>query len=119
MSRPPDVWQMGVELWTLAPVVVTQRLMGLVPDSRGMHSVRQRREMQRMVSEKVTAVQHGWAEMGVGVLLAFQTMWLRGWWSPLSPSEWPDPMKVAADALRPIHRTAAQNARRLGRKRVT
>lgn len=96
----------------LAPQVIALR-------SLRMHD---RREVQLMSTEKVLAFWESMSAMGVQMAKINQEYALfamRQWWSP-----WMTPWQMAASAnkvleqgLRPIHRRAAANARRLRRGR--
>ncbi|HWD22426.1 MAG TPA: hypothetical protein VG591_04785 [Burkholderiales bacterium] len=101
----------AAELSLVAPQVIALR--GL-----RMHD---RREMQRMSSEKVLAFWESVNAMGLQMARANQEYALfamRQWWSP-----WMSPWqaacaasKVLEEGLRPIHRRASANARRLRRR---
>lgn len=101
----------AAELSLVAPPVVALR-------SLRMHD---RREMQRMSTEKVLAFWESMNAMGLQMAKANQEYALfamRQWWSP-----WMSPWQAAASAskvleegLRPVHRRATANARRLRRQ---
>jgi hypothetical protein len=101
----------AAELSLLAPQVIALR-------SLRMHD---RREMQRMGTEKALAFWESMNAMGLQMARANQQYALfamRQWWSP-----WMSPWQTAAAAtkvleqgLRPIHRRASANARRLKRR---
>lgn len=96
----------------------------VVPQVIALRSLRthDRREMQRMSSEKVLAFWESVNAMGLQLAKANQEYALfamRQWWSP-----WMTPWQTACAAtkvleqgLRPIHRRASANARRLRRGR--
>jgi hypothetical protein len=83
-------------------------------------SARDRREQQRMSTEKTLAFWESMSAMGLQIAKANQEYALfamRQWWSP-----WLGPWQVAEAAskvfekgLAPVHRRAAANARRLRR----
>jgi hypothetical protein len=98
------------ELSLIAPQVIALRSL----------RTHDRREMQRMGTEKVLAFWESMNAMGLQMTRANQEYALfamRQWWSP-----WMSPWQTAAAAgkvleqgLRPIHRRASANARRLKR----
>jgi len=98
------------ELSLLAPQVIALRSL----------RTHDRREMQRMGIEKVQAFWDSMNAMGLQMTRANQEYALfamRQWWSP-----WMSPWQAAAAAgkvleqgLRPLHRRACANARRLKR----
>jgi hypothetical protein len=102
----------AAQLSFIAPQVVALR-------SLRMHD---RREMQRMGTEKVQAFWESMNAMGLQVAKANQEYALfamRQWWSP-----WMSPWQTAAAAskvleqgLRPVHKRVSANARRLRRMR--
>ncbi len=85
-------------------------------------SAHDRREFERMRTEKVQAVWESLNVMGLEIAKAQQQYALfamRQWWSP-----WVSPWSMAADAMRildkglaPVHRRASANARRLRKLR--
>ena len=101
----------------------TAELSLLVPQVIALRSLRMhdRHEMQRMGTEKVLAFWESMNAMGLQMARANQQYALfamRQWWSP-----WMSPWQTAAAAtkvleqgLRPIHRRASANARRLKRR---
>jgi len=102
----------AVELSLVAPQVIALRSL----------RAHDRREMQRMASEKAMAFWESMNAMGLQMARANQDYALfamRQWWSP-----WMSPWQTAAAAtkvleegMRPIHRRAKANARRLRRLR--
>lgn len=110
--RRASSFSRAVELSLIAPQVVALR-------SLRMHD---QREMQRMGTEKALAFWESMNAMGMQMARANQEYALfamRQWWSP-----WMSPWQTAAAAgkvfeqgLRPIHRRASANARRLRRAR--
>lgn len=95
----------------------------VVPQVIALRSLRthDRREMQRMGTEKAVAFWESMNAMGLQMAKANQEYALfamRQWWSP-----WMSPWQAAAVAtkvleqgMRPIHRRASANARRLRRR---
>jgi len=85
-------------------------------------SARDRRELERMGTEKVLAYWESMNAMGLEMARAQQQYALfamRQWWSP-----WASPWSMAAGAARildkglgPVHRRASANARRLRKLR--
>lgn len=85
-------------------------------------SARDRREFERMGTEKVLAFWESMNAMGLEMAKAQQQYALRAmrqWWSP-----WIDPWSAATSATRilekgmgPVHKRASANARRLRKKR--
>ena len=98
------------ELALVAPQVIALR--GL-----RMHD---RREMQRMGTEKVFAFWESMSAMGLQMAKANQeyALFAMRQWSPwVSPWQpYAAAAKVLEEGLRPIHRRAAANARRLRRR---
>jgi len=98
------------------------QLSFIAPQVVALRSLRthDRREMQRMGTEKVLAFWESMNAMGLQVAKANQEYALfamRQWWSP-----WMTPLQMANAAtkvlekgLAPVHRRAAANARRLRR----
>ena len=109
------------ELSIAAPQVVALRAARML--AAGVNpSARDRRELERMGTEKVLAFWESMNAMGVEMAKAQQQYALvamRQWWSP-----WVSPWSAAASATRvlekglgPVHRRASANARRLRRLR--
>ena len=117
------------ELMFAVPQVVAHRLGRM---NAGGTSVRDRRELQRMSSEKVAAFGESWNQMAVQMLKANQQMaqaWASAWFLPFGmPSSTARKsflraaaqmqgatLQVLASGLGPVHRRATANAKRLGR----
>ena len=102
----------AVELSLIAPQVIALRSL----------RTHDRREMQRMGTEKVFAFWESMNAMGLQMAKANQEYALfamRQWWSP-----WMTPLqmtraatKVLEQGLAPVHKRATGNARRLKRKK--
>ena len=114
----------AAELMLAAPQVVAHRV-GRMALAGPKPSARDRLEFQRMGAEKLAAFGVAWQAMGLQMLKSQQQVaasMLRG-----STGKAPLPQAAAAcqqalldilsQGLRPVHRRAVANARRLGRKR--
>jgi len=106
MTRRRRVARQAIELGFAAPVVVAQRMLRMAA-AGASPSVRDRREMMQMGSEKVAAFWESWYAM------AFESMRI-GWRASASPWLW---WGVAARGLAPWHRRTVANAARLSRTR--
>jgi hypothetical protein len=108
-----------------APQVVamrTARMLAAGVNPAVAPSSRDRRELERMGTEKVLAFWESMSAMGLEMVKAQQQYALRAmrqWWSP-----WIDPWSAATSATRilekgmgPVHKRASANARRLRKKR--
>lgn len=117
-----------------APQVVAHRLQRMAL-SGPRPSERDQREFRRMGAEKVAAFGEAWQAMAWQVLKSNQQLALsmmRAWWPLLDPrvvskaaaldqaaQAWQAAtLDVLGQGLRPVHRRAVANARRLGRTRV-
>ena len=109
------------ELSLAAPQVVAIRTARIL--AAGVNpNARDRREFERMGTEKVLAFWESMHAMGLEVAKAQQRyalLALRQWWSP-----WVSPWSVARSAtkvlekgLGPVHKRASANARRLRKNR--
>jgi hypothetical protein len=107
----------AAELSLAAPQVVAMRSARML--AAGVNpSARDRREFERMGTEKVLAFWESMNVMGLEMAKAQQRyalLALRQWWSP-----WVSPWSVAASAtkvlekgLGPVHKRVSANARRL------
>jgi hypothetical protein len=111
MARRRRHLSKAAQLAVIAPQVIALRAL----------RTHDRREMQRMGTEKVLAFWESMNAMGLQITRANQEYALfamRQWWSP-----WMTPWQAAAAAgkvlekgLGPVHRRAAANARRLRRQ---
>jgi hypothetical protein len=109
------------ELSIAAPQVVALRAARMLAAGANP-SARDRRELERMGTEKVLAFWESMNAMGVEMAKAQQQYALaamRQWWSP-----WVSPWSAAASAtkvlekgLGPVHRRASANVRRLRKPR--
>jgi hypothetical protein len=103
------------------PQVVAMRTARMLAAGANL-SARDRREFERMRTEKILAVWESLNVMGLEMAKAQQQYALfamRQWWSP-----WVSPWCMAAGAMRildkglaPVHRRASANARRLRKLR--
>jgi len=111
----------AAELSIAAPQVVALRAARML--AAGVNpSARDRRELERMGTEKVFAFWESMNAMGLEMAKAQQQYALRAtlqWWTP-----WLNPWSAAASATRvlekglaPVHRRAAANVRRLRKAR--
>ena len=119
------------ELMVAAPQVVAHRL-GRMAVAGSRPSAKDQREFHRMGAEKVAAFGEAWQAMALQMLKANQQItgaMLRNWW--LTPGslrglnapalnkaavEWQmAALDVLGQGMRPVHRRAVANARRLGR----
>jgi hypothetical protein len=91
----------AAELCLVAPQVIALRSL----------RTHDRREMQRMGTEKVQAY---WESMNA-MTLAASRVWWTAWTSPWSAAA--SPTRILEQGLAPVHRRAAANARRLRRIR--
>lgn len=121
---PAALATQAAELAWAAPQVVAMRmariaLAGPVPNARD------RREFQRMGSEKVAAFQESWNAMALHAFEVQQQMalqWMRAMWFPWAASSqtalpaWHTfAHDVLGKGLAPVHRRAMANAQRLRR----
>jgi hypothetical protein len=111
----------GVELSLAVPQVVAMRTARML--AAGVNpSARDRREFERMGTEKVVAFWESMNVMGLEIAKAQQQyalLAMRQWWSP-----WVSPWSAAVSAakvldkgLAPVHKRAKANARRLRKRR--
>ena len=120
----------AAELAFVVPQVVAHRVARMAI-SGPSPSERDRREFQRMSSEKVTAFGESWNAMAMQAFHANQLLaasFLRAFWLP-SPRGRPSANAVAAQlqgaalgvlvkGMAPVHRKAVANARRLARTKL-
>lgn len=126
--RPAAVTRHAAGLALAAPQVIALRAArmlqsGPVPDARD------RREFARMVAEKPAAFAEAWMAMVTRAVLAQQAFAWSCAAMAWSPWNWPSLARrlrrqrdgaladVLGQGLRPLHRTARANARRLRRAR--
>lgn len=106
-----------------APSVVSRRVARMTD---GPTSAADRREAQRMGTEKIAAFQEGWMAMTSEMLVQQQQAWSALWlsagnaWRPEAALQWWMRSVVGADrvmaaGLQPITRKVSENARRLSR----
>jgi hypothetical protein len=125
--------QQASELMLAAPQVVAHRL-GRMAVAGARPSAKDRREFQRMGAEKLAAFGEAWQAMLIQMMKSNVQMtaaWLQGGWSaPSSRRSVPAPapalhriavewqlaaLELLGQGMRPVHRRAVANARRLGR----
>lgn len=119
------------ELMLAAPQVVAHRL-GRMAAAGPKPSARDRREFHRMGAEKLAAFGEAWQAMTLQMLRSNQQLaasMMRSWWPALnkrpgakSPaltqaaSDWQHAaLDILGQGIRPVHRRAVANAKRLGR----
>jgi hypothetical protein len=112
------------ELMLAAPQVVAHRLQRMAR-AGAQPSAKDRLEFQRMGLEKVAAFNESWRAMGLQLLKSQQQLGaamlrggVKGAAVPSAAAAWQQAMlDIASQGLRPVHRRATANARRLGGKR--
>lgn len=108
-----------------APFVVSQRMLRM---GNPAPNATDRRDLDRMGAEKLSALQEGWGAMAMQVFELQQRAWatlLQAAWTPWqanTPVQWWSRGMADADAiwaagLRPATRQVSANARRLSRSR--
>ena len=90
-----------VELSLIAPQVIAMRSL------RTHDQV----EMQRMHTEKMLAFWESMSAMGVSAMSQSWSLWLSPWQAASAAG------RILEEGMRPIHRRASANARRLRRRR--
>lgn len=120
------------ELMLAAPQVVAHRL-GRMAAAGHKPSARDRREFHRMGAEKLAAFGEAWQAMALQMLKSNQQIaasMMLSWWpasalrggakiAPLTQAAaaWQQAaLDVLGQGMRPVHRRAVANARRLGRR---
>lgn len=120
------------ELMLAAPQVVAHRL-GRMAVAGHKPNARDRREFHRMGAEKLAAFGEAWQAMALQMLKSNQQIaasMMRSWWpasavrggakiAPLTQAAaaWQQAaLDVLGQGMRPVHRRAVANARRLGRR---
>lgn len=111
IRRRPLPGVRATELAIAVPQVVAHRLTRLATAGPWPGS-RDRREFHRMGSEKVAAFHESWT-----------AMWLQAWRAPMQfgmslMGWWWWPARIAEHGLKPVHRRAVANAKRLARERL-
>lgn len=115
MTRPrrkPVLASQAAELAIAVPQVVAHRLTRMAL-AGPFPNARDQREFHGMGQEKVIAFYQSWFAMGWAMVQALQQSWismLQGVRVPLI-----DANLILSKGLRPVHRRATANARRLGR----
>jgi hypothetical protein len=115
------------ELALAAPQVVAHRLTRMAL-AGAQPSARDKREFALMSKEKQAAFQESWTAMGLQAWRVQQQMALSLWqaaWLPgakaraPSASQWQSALLgVLGQGLKPVHRRAVANAKRLGRSKL-
>ena len=108
--RHPSPGLRAAELALAVPQVVSHRVARMAA-AGPWPGARDRREFHRMGSEKVAAFHESWTAMwwqAWRAQMQFATAWMQ-WWS------WP--ARIAEHGLKPVHRRAVANARRLAAPR--
>lgn len=128
--KAASVARQATDLAMAAPQVVAHRLTRMAVAGANP-SARDRKEFNRMVSEKQAAFYQSWNAMGLQSMAASQALmqaWARMWFTPWSASTWSGQAAasqaslwqnamwgVVDKGLAPVHRTAVANAKRLAR----
>jgi hypothetical protein len=124
----------ATELMLAAPQVVAHRL-GRMAVAGHRPSAKDQREFHRMGTEKLAAFGEAWQAMTLQMLKSNQQLaaaMMRSWWpaaavrggKPTAPlaqaaAQWQHaPLDVLDKGIRPVHRRAGANAKRLGRTRT-
>jgi len=122
------------ELMLAAPQVVAHRL-GRMAMAGPRPSAKDQREFHRMGAEKLAAFGEAWQAMTLQMLKSNQQLaasMMRSWWPALSirggaktapltqaAAAWQHAaLDILGQGIRPVHRRAVANARRLGRKKT-
>jgi hypothetical protein len=105
--RSKPLAQQAAELSVAVPHVMAHRFARMAL-SGPLPSARDRREFQRMYTEKTLALTESWNAMALQMLRANQQIAF----SPMQAA-----LEVAAIAMAPFHRRAVANSRRLSRRR--
>jgi hypothetical protein len=126
-NRPKPLFVKAGELALATPQVVVHRvtriaLAGACP------SPRDRKEFQRMTTEKIAAASESWNAMAIEATRAnvsLSASWFRMVWCPWLGGTRPFPSHLHKAAVRvldkgigPVHRRAVANARRLARTKL-
>jgi hypothetical protein len=124
----------ATELMLAAPQVIAHRL-GRIAVAGHRPSARDQREFHRMGAEKLAAFGEAWQAMTVQMLKSNQQLaaaMMRSWWpaaavrgartsAPMvqAAAQWQHAtLDILAQGIRPVHRRAVANAKRLGRGRA-
>lgn len=121
--RKKSFYALSTELALAVPQVMTHRLLRMAA-AGDKPSLRDRREFDRMITEKAAAFGHSWADMAVKSLEVNQKLalsFMRSWLTH-SPAGAHHAMQlqraalnVLAAGMAPVHKRATANARRLNR----
>ncbi len=126
----------ATELMVAAPQVVAHRL-GRMALAGPKPSARDQREFHRMGAEKLAAFGEAWQAMTLQMVRSNQQLaasMMRSWWpahavrggaakaaapQTQAAAAWQDAaLDILNQGIRPVHRRAVANAKRLGRKRI-
>lgn len=118
-------WQLGLQTWEM--LLASSQVIGIRVGRMAAAGARpgpvDRKEFRRMVTEKMVAAgQSGWG-MAAQLQSSWLQLWARGWeqWlrgEAASAPRWEThAAQLAHAALRPVHRAATDNARRLAASR--
>ena len=124
-QRRTRLYTKSAELALAVPQVMGHRLLRMA--SSGKPTKRDRREFDRMITEKAEAIGEAWGRMALKAFQANQNMalslmkgWMRG--SPSVVQHAVTLQRTATDVLAaglaPVHRRAVANTRRLARIKV-
>jgi hypothetical protein len=117
-----------VDLAFAVPQVVAHRVARMAI-AGGKPSARDRQELYRMSTEKISALNEAWSSMALETYRANQKLalsWMQSFWFPwLRPKSGSSAatqlsnaaLDILAKGMTPIRRRAVSNARRLGRPR--
>jgi hypothetical protein len=111
-----QTFQLGVA----APQVVAHRMARMMIGG-GSPSARQRRELQRMGTEKILAFNEAWSAMAMQAVLENQKLALSAmqtFWFPTSRELGDAYLGILGKGVAPIRRRAVANARRLRARRT-
>lgn len=124
----------ATELMVAAPQVVAHRL-GRMALAGPKPSAKDQREFHRMGAEKLAAFGEAWQAMTLQMLRSNQQLaasMMRSWWPTMAvragakaapqtqaAAAWQNAaLDILNQGIRPVHRRAVANAKRLGRKRT-
>lgn len=124
----------ATELMVAAPQVVAHRL-GRMALAGPKPSAKDQREFHRMGAEKLAAFGEAWQAMTLQMLRSNQQLaasMMRSWWPTMAvragakaapqtqaAAVWQNAaLDILNQGIRPVHRRAVANAKRLGRKRT-
>ena len=121
--RKKNLYALSAELAVAVPQVMAHRLLRMAGDRP---TARDRRELDRMITEKAAALGESWIEMAWKALevnqrlaLSMTQSWLTGAPTVAGHAKRLQRagLEVLAAGMTPVHRRVTANARRLNRKR--